>query len=400
MFFCFYKNISTLACFVGYYIFSASPFSVHIMCILCFLMLPSFSLFQSLAVISFFMHINIYSLLLQEKCKLPVCRRGTELKPSLKEIKTDVGKIEKTEHVVSPFVEEERLELKVLPLGNEANVVSAKMPDLMVRGRNQVDLERCLKDDDGYIDLETSLGRNLNFKGLNCQQSNHHKRPRLDLVETLSENSSSTSQKMTWKEAFVDGESTSKKPKTCFSGSYGCSSSRDRDSFSDGFSSQRDDLHPSSTVEDKRCDVLCDKKVIPEDSGTAERYFFPVDSHVKDFQLGSDPMPWKALSSKDEDQFHDGIPNLELALGAEKKPPNKGMLPFFVGSLDKNNNQDKGKAEDVSASLSLSLSFPFPDKEQQTVKPVPKTEQLLPERRRVDTSLFLFGGFLGQIDQQ
>ncbi|XP_031257241.1 uncharacterized protein LOC116115221 isoform X3 [Pistacia vera] len=340
-----------------------------------------------------------------EECKLPVCRQGAELKPSLEEIKTDIGsnKVEKTEmHIGAPFVREESSKLKILPVGDEVTVVSEKMPDLMIRGRNQVDLERCLKDDDEYIDTETALGRNLNFKGLNCQQSNHHKRLHLDLKETVSENSSGISQKMTWKEAFVDGESSSKKPKTCFSGTYGYSSSRDRDSFSDGFSSQRDDLHPSASVEDKRCDVLCDEKVIPEDLGTTERYFFPVDSHVKDLQLGSNPMPWKALSSKDEDQFRDGFPNLELALGAEKKPPNKGMLPFFVGSVDKNNNQDKppdkvtdkGKEEDVSASLSLSLSFPFPDKEQQTVKPVPKTEQLLPERRHVNTSLFLFGGFL------
>lgn len=370
-------------------------------------MLPSFShvlLFQSLTVTSFMMHIDIYSLLLQEECKLPVCRQGRELKPSLEEIKTDIGsnKGEKKEmHVVAPFVGEESSKLKILPVGDEVTVVSEKMPDLMTRGRNLVDLERCLIDDDGgYMDTETALGRNLNFKGLNSQQSNHRKRPHLDLTETVSENSSGTNQKMTWKEAFVDGESTGKKPKTCFSGTYGCSSSRDRDSFSDGFSSQRDDLLPSFSVEDKRCDVLCDEKVIPEDLGTMERYFFPVDSHVKDLRYN--PMPWKAPSSKDEDQFRDGFPNLELALGAEKKPPNKGMLPFFVGSVDKNNKQDKppdkvtdkGKEEDVSASLSLSLSFPFPDKEQQTVKPVPKTEQLLPERRHVNTSLFLFGGFL------
>ncbi|XP_044498759.1 uncharacterized protein LOC123220565 isoform X3 [Mangifera indica] len=335
--------------------------------------------------------------------ELPVCGQGSELKRSLEEIKTYISsnKVEKTEmHGGAPFFGEESSKLKILPVGDEVTVVSEKMPGLMIGGRNQVDLERSLKDDDGYIDPETALGRNLNFKVLNCQQSSHHKRPHLDLRETLSENSY-TSQKMTWKEAFGDGESTSKKPKICFSGTYG-SSSRDRDSFSDGFSSHRDDLHPSSSVEDKRCDVLCDEKVIPEDLGTTERYFFPVDPHVKDFRLGSNHMTWKERTSKDEDQFHDGFPNLELALGAEKKPPNKRMLPFFVGSVDKNNNQDNprdkladtGKEEDVSASLSLSLSFPFPDKEPQTVKPVVKTEQLLHERRRVDTSLFLFGGLL------
>jgi hypothetical protein len=106
-------------------------------------------------------------------------------------------------------------------------------------------------------------------------------------------------------------------------------------------------------------------------------------------------MPWN--SSNDEDKVHDGIPNLELALGAETKSPNKGILPFF-GLVEKNDNQNKppdkvlNKEEDdgVSASLSLSLSFPFPDKEQ-TVKPVSKTEQLVPERRHVNTSLLLFG---------
>jgi hypothetical protein len=133
-----------------------------------------------------------------------------------------------------------------------------------------------------------------------------------------------------------------------------------------------------SCIEEKKCEEACDEKVIREDLGSTERYFYPVDSQRgKDFVFGDNSVPWKKHSSDCEDKLHDGVPNLELALGAEMKPPNNGMLPFFVGTVGKKNDQgkppDKVKEDDdddgVSASLSLSLSFPFPDKEQ-TVKPV------------------------------
>lgn len=287
--------------------------------------------------------------------------------------------------------------VKIFPVGNqdvgtEGIIVPEKQPDIVKSGRDEVDLERDLKEE-GYTDTETALHTDLNHKGLNCWQSNHQKRPHLDLSEAAPQPSVGTSQKMSWNEVFVDQKNTSKRLKTGFSGTYGCSSSRDRDTFSDGFSSQIDDLAPCSSVDEKRCVEFCDEKVIPEDLGTRERYFFPVSSHVKDFRLGTNGMPWKELSKDD------GVPNLELALGAETKPQNKGMLPFFVGMVDKKNNQDKPpdkvtdkEEEDLSSALSLSLSFPFPDTEQPSA--VSKTEQLLPDRRHVNTSLLLFGGVL------
>ncbi|KAK0591399.1 hypothetical protein LWI29_001106 [Acer saccharum] len=351
-----------------------------------------------------------------EEGSLMECGQDTQLKSCLQADRINHGsnKGEKTEMLGGTSFVEDSSSVKIFPVGTEGIIVPEKQPDIVKNGREPVDLERDLTEDvlekqpnmvksgrepvdlerdleeDGYTDTETALQRDLNHEGLHCWQSNRQKRPHLDLTETAPQPSVVTSQKMSWNEVFVDQKSTSKKLKTGFSGTYGCSSSRDRDSFSDGISSQIDDLGPCSSVE-KRCVEFCDEKVIPEDMGTTtERYFFPVGSqHAKDFHLGSNGMPWKELSLKD-----DAVPNLELALGAETKPQNKGMLPFFVGVVDKNNNQvsppDK-EEDDVSASLSLSLAFPFSDKEQTTA--VPKTEQLLPERHHVNTSLLLYGGF-------
>ncbi|KAK9914727.1 hypothetical protein M0R45_038486 [Rubus argutus] len=180
------------------------------------------------------------------------------------------------------------------------------------------------------------------------------------------------------------GESDSKKPKIDSSGLHGFCTSQ---SVS------------SSSVEEKICLEACNEKVIPEDLGATERHFFPVESrNVQDFLMDNNSLPWKNLSSGNDDKS-DGFPSLELALRAETKPPSKGNLPFFVGLGDEKDYQDRPldktigeKEDDVSASLSLSLSFPFPDKEQ-PVKPVTIPEQLLPERHHVNTSLLLFGRF-------
>ncbi|KAK2658446.1 hypothetical protein Ddye_004979 [Dipteronia dyeriana] len=355
-----------------------------------------------------------------EEGSLLECGQDTQLKSCLQAARINRGsnKGEKTEMLGGTLFVEDGSSVKIFPVGTEGIIVPEKksdivktgrepvdldrdltedvlekQPDIVKSGREPVDLERDLKED-GYKDTKTALQRDLNLEGLHCWQSNCQKRPHLDLTETAPQPSVGTSQKMSWNEVFVDQKSTSKKLKTGFSGTYVCSSSRDRDSFSDGISSQIDDLGPCSSVEEKRCVEFCDEKVIPEDMGTTERYFFPVGSqHAKDFHLDPNGMPWKELSLK-----NDAVPNLELALGAETKPQNKGMLPLFVGVVDKNNNQvnlqdkvmDK-EEDDVSASLSLSLAFPFSDKEQTTA--VPKTEQLLPERHHVNTSLLLYGGF-------
>lgn len=214
---------------------------------------------------------------------------------------------------------------------------------------------------------------------------NHQHRPCLDLSKVPMEVSSETSQKSPWTEEVNRScaESYSETPKAGFSGIYDCSSSRYQSSSSGGF-------------EEKRCNAACEEKVILEDLGTKEKFFFP-----EGFYRGEEFIVGK--SSRDGDRVHDVVPNLELALGADVKQPNKEVLPFFAGVMDKTNIAkpmetilptgkqtveeviDKPE-EDVSATLSLSLSFPFPDKEQ--AKPIQKTEQ---QKHPVNTSLLLFG---------
>ncbi|XWS42848.1 hypothetical protein CRYUN_Cryun16bG0049800 [Craigia yunnanensis] len=324
-----------------------------------------------------------------EESKVTDCRFDTELKPFLQTTETNSGlfKVDKEEMHLG----EDYPSLKNRPTGKQEAVVVGNIDGDSVKIRDS--------KDDGYADGKTSSKRDLD-----CWKSNHRKRPYLDLTETVSEISIDTSQKMPWSEVkrvSVDGGSDNKKLKTGFSGIYQYSCARDQGPFNDSLASDRHDLGSGSSVEEKRCDIACEEKVIPEDMGSSERFFFPVDScRAGKFRLGDYPKPWKELSLKDEDLVHDASPNLELALGAETRLPNKGILPFFVGKVDKNDNQERpqdkvtGKQEEdaVSASLSLSLSFPFPEKER-SVKSVSKTEQLLPERHPVNTPLPLFGAF-------
>lgn len=241
-----------------------------------------------------------------------------------------------------------------------------------------------LKRDDGSKETEAACLTDLKTR-VNSFQTNNRTHPHRDLLETAA--SSTANQEMPWN--LVNsmqriGESDSKKPKIDSSGLHGFCTSQS--------------VSPSS-VEEKICLEACNEKVIPEDLGTTERHFFPVESrNVQDFRMDNNSLPWKNLSSGNDDKS-DGFPSLELALRAETKPPSKGNLPFFVGLGDEKDYQDRPldktigeKEDDVSASLSLSLSFPFPEKEQ-PVKPVTMPEQLLPERHHVNTSLLLFGRF-------
>lgn len=279
------------------------------------------------------------------------------------------------------------------PAGNKECCVS-RVAENKIQGRmnevlDQVIVQRELKEDAaGCVDGEAALERGL---------TNHRKLPYLDLSEIAPHISTSTSHKMPWNEVSsmsVDGESGGKRLKTGFSVMFGNSNSRGRVSGNGNFASQVIDPGPCSSIENK-FDEACDEKVIVEDLATHEKYLFPVDSHrVKDFGFREN-----SVSGEKHTQDDDGVPNLELALGAETKPATKGMLPFFVGAVGKKNNQDmppdvvtREDDDGVSASLSLSLSFPFPEKEQ-AVKPVLKAEQLLPERHNLNNSLLFFGGF-------
>ncbi|XP_027359879.1 uncharacterized protein LOC113868471 isoform X2 [Abrus precatorius] len=265
-------------------------------------------------------------------------------------------------------------------------------------------LKRKQKDNDHhYINLEAAFQDEL-CEG-NCQLPNDREVQNVDFSDTIMGPSVVSCQKMPWNEGngkLEDGESSSKKLKTGFSRIYESCSSRGGSSFSDSFTSLRNDLGSSSSVKDKGCEEACDEKIIHEDLGTMERTFFPVDTHnISDAQSVLNSMSMKGLRESEE-QFQDVIPNLELALGGKTKPllatpppAPKGMLPFLVGAVDRKNNHPNGLGDGqeddaVAASLSLSLSFPSSNKEH---KKAASKAELLPEGHPVNTSLLLFGRF-------
>ncbi|KAI4295253.1 hypothetical protein L6164_035319 [Bauhinia variegata] len=318
--------------------------------------------------------------------KIPLEAMGTSATGRTMETKTDCDISVKQENSLS---------------GNEGIgavriITDDKMSERMNTDKDQERPKRKQKEDDRFIDIEAAIEEDVSIEGINCWQPTDK-----DLIVpsgTVFQASRVTCQRMAWQEVnnkLEDGEGSSKKLKTGLGGIYG-----GRDSLSGSFASFANDRGSCSSVEEKGCEEVCDEKIIREDLGRMERTFFPVDAHNKnEFQLRENSCVRKG-PYEDEDQLHDGIPNLELALGGDTKPPHKGMLPFFVGVVDKKNKQ--GKARDgltddeeeddgVAASLSLSLSFPSSNKER--AKPVSKAEQLLPDGRHVNTSLLLFGSF-------
>ncbi|KAM1184120.1 hypothetical protein ACFX19_002383 [Malus domestica] len=344
---------------------------------------------------------------LQESC-LRESRVGKEIKSSIPTTGSNSSnKGEKREvHWVTSVDREDTDSLEIRPVSSRELAVSRSVGDeRFPDGKKRVGIaggveevildgvrmdkadfkqERELRRDYGYKESEAALVRDLTARVNSCQPSDR-KHPDIPISERTT--SAATTHEMPWNEVNItqmDVEIDRKKPKIGSSGFDGCNTPRGTD----------------AVVEDRRCFEACEEKVIPEDLGNTERYFFPLDSrHVQHFGPVGNSVPWKDFSSGYVDKTREGFPSLELALGGETKPQNKGMLPFFVGLADeKGNNQDKPleaavvdeKDDDVSASLSLSLSFPFPDKEQPG-KPVSKPEHLVPERHHVNTSLLLFG---------
>ncbi|KAK8588877.1 hypothetical protein V6N12_023289 [Hibiscus sabdariffa] len=373
-----------------------------------------------------------------EESKIPDCRSDPELKACLQATEPSTGSLK----VEEMHIEEDYSSLKDRSTGKQeadaeekADEDSVKIRDSeddgradgktsnsnldcwqyypslkdRVTGKQEAVFEKVDGDSVKISDSEEGRcvdGKVSSNRDIDRWQLNQMKRPYIDLTEPVSEVSTVTSQAMPWNEVTrvsTDRGNDNKKLKTGFSGIYPYSSARDQIPFSDSLASNRHNTGSDSLVEEKRCDTACEEKIFPEDMGSSKRFFFPVDSHCAgELQLGDNSKPWKLSSVKDEYRVHDVSPNLELALGAETRPPNKGTLPFFVGAIDKNDNQNKPhdkvtrkpEEDDVSASLSLSLSlsFPFPGRERE-LKPVPKTEQQLPERHPVNTSLLLFRGF-------
>lgn len=314
------------------------------------------------------------------------------------------------------FVKEEKpLPSEIPSLGSKEICVAStasedKFPDGMAGDNNNQQRHIKQPKDDQYIDVQMACQGEPTVEGVKLQQSSEKRFQHIDLMDPATQTSAVTC-KRHWSGANVkleDGENLSKKLKTDDSGAFGCSSSGGIDSYRNSFSSHTNDLGTGSSIKDKGRDEICDEKIIPEDlGGTMERTFFPIDAHnVNDSHLGPNSKPHlgpKSSSLKGphvyDNQFHDEIPNLELALGGETKPPPKGMLPFFVDEIEKKHCGEKppdclaDEQEDdgVAASLSLSLSFPSSNKER--VKTVSKAEQILPDGRHVNTSLLLFGRF-------
>lgn len=248
---------------------------------------------------------------------------------------------------------------------------------------------------EGNSDSESLSKRDLNTEGIHRLESHHRKRQHIDISESAPLVSIGGNKRTSWDEVdciVVDEENASKKTRTGFRNSYeNSSSSGGIVSQPECYVSPRNEIGPTFLFREKGGDKVCDVNVIPEDFETAEKHFFPVEYN----QMGDHHL---ARLAKDEDQHHDAVPNLELALGAETKLQKKSMIPFFMDLVDEKHNYSEssekaidGEEEDESAALTLSLSFPFPEK-QQAAKTVSKTEQLLPDRRHVNTSLILFGG--------
>lgn len=99
------------------------------------------------------------------------------------------------------------------------------------------------------------------------------------------------------------------------------------------------------------------------------------------------------ISDDDDDGQPDDGPNLELALGCNNR--SEKVLPSLQRKGDNNNiglsdPKKNGGNDFTSASLSLSLAFPYSCKER-TAMSVAKSDQLIPERKCISTSLVLFG---------
>lgn len=272
--------------------------------------------------------------------------------------------------------------------GNPTDHPQVSFSSADIRGReysskSQVKSERTLKEEEGSLDTKSALYQTMTdwpMKEPNNLEYNNGKR--------LHEDS-------TWNvnNELLDIGVANKKQKTDYSRLSVHDSSRDMGALrGENFASRTHDVGTSFAIKEEIGKEACvETEVSRNNIGNAGRYLFPFD-----------PRPMKDLNSG-VNSFREvnwiPEPNLELALGGDMKPSKQGlMLPFSVGKVNlKDDRQEKAatkqeEEDDDSASLSLSLSFPLLDKVNHTVKTASKTEQLLPDRQRVNTSLLLFEG--------
>lgn len=219
-----------------------------------------------------------------------------------------------------------------------------------------------LRTAEGNSDSEGLSKRDLNTEGIHYLESHHRKRRKMDILESAALVSTGANNRTSRDEEVdcivLEEEIVLKKPRTGFGNSYENScSSGGINSQSDPYVSPRNDIGPTFLFQKKGGDKVCDVNVIPEDFETAEKHFFPVGSH----QLEDHHLP---LPAKDEDEYRDAVPNLELALGAETKLRKKSMIPFFMDLVDEKHNHSESsekvidvEEEDDSTSLTLSLSL-------------------------------------------
>ncbi|XP_019055483.1 PREDICTED: uncharacterized protein LOC104610357 isoform X7 [Nelumbo nucifera] len=290
-----------------------------------------------------------------------------------------------------------------------------KIQDKMQDGiKDEVRVQKKMKSEECFMDIKTTLKSEIQSDQKDKEHGGWefnskkqlHMNSALMIPQVPGETLSSRSQETTWMEKecmITNGESELKKTKRCSSVVYDCNSSSDQSSFSEKFLPQVCDMGTGFSIteqQQQQQQQFNGSYEAVENLRATERHFFPIDlGPAKDCKSRGTLEPLQVLSSTNEDIMGSEVPNLELALGAEKRPRKQAIFPWLVGIADKRNNRDKfpdpvtnNNDDDVSASLSLSLAFPFSNKEQ-TVKPVSKTEQLLPDARHVNTSLFLFGGF-------
>ncbi|KAG6571163.1 hypothetical protein SDJN03_30078, partial [Cucurbita argyrosperma subsp. sororia] len=221
-----------------------------------------------------------------------------------------------------------------------------------------------LRTAEGSSDSEGISKRDLNSEAIHCLEFDHRKREQMDILPSAALVSISSKKRTSRDEEVdcivLDEENVSKKMRTGFGNSYENSySSGGINSQSDAYVSPRNDIGPTFLFQKKGGNIVCDVNVIPEDFETAEKHFFPVvDSHqqLEDHHL--------ALPAKNENQYHDTVPNLELALGADTKLRKKSMIPFFMDLVDEKRSHSEssekvidGEEEDDSTSLTLSLSL-------------------------------------------
>ncbi|KAL9247885.1 hypothetical protein vseg_021265 [Gypsophila vaccaria] len=142
------------------------------------------------------------------------------------------------------------------------------------------------------------------------------------------------------------------------------------------------------------------EKHISTNPTSAEESSFLVDSHPgHSIEPGDGLLRSEVALSENEDRLFGGSPNLELALGVQKKQAREGFLRFLTGfnSNDLDRPPDivgssKEEDGDANASLSLSLGFPFSDKERvpRAERPPSTAEQTVSARQEINSPLLLF----------